>query len=42
MGFYVGELIRPEELDELLAKVNNHIQVGCHSIYFYISVLIQY
>lgn len=31
MGFYVGELIRPEELDELLAKVNNHIQVPSYS-----------
>lgn len=28
MGFYAGEVIRPNELDELLARVNKDVQVG--------------
>lgn len=28
MGFYAGEVFRPNELEELLARVNNDVQVG--------------
>lgn len=28
MGFYAGEVFRPDELEELLAHVNKDLQVG--------------
>lgn len=31
MGFYAGEVIRPNELDELLARVNKDVQVSSSS-----------
>lgn len=34
MGFYAGEVFRPNELEELLARVNKDVQVGCLSTVF--------
>lgn len=34
MGFYAGEVLRPNELEELLARVNKDVQVGCLSTIF--------
>lgn len=34
MGFYAGEVLRPNELEELLARVNNDVQVSCLSTMF--------
>lgn len=34
MGFYAGEVLRPNELEELLARVNKDVQVGCLSTSF--------
>lgn len=34
MGFYAGEVLRPNELEELLARVNKDVQVGCLSTMF--------
>ena len=34
MGFYAGEVFRPNELEELLARVNKDVQVGCLSMMF--------
>lgn len=28
MGFYAGEVLKPNELEELLARVNKDVQVG--------------
>ncbi len=35
MGFYAGEVFRPDELEELLARVNKDPQVGCLSTTFF-------
>lgn len=31
MGFYAGEVFRPNELEELLDRVNKDVQVGLSS-----------
>uniref|UniRef100_A0A671Z467 V-myb avian myeloblastosis viral oncogene homolog-like 2b n=1 Tax=Sparus aurata TaxID=8175 RepID=A0A671Z467_SPAAU len=38
MGFYAGEVLRPNELEELLARVNKDVQVGCLSTIIVIVV----
>ena len=34
MGFYAGQVFKPNELEELLACVNKDVQVGFHSVMF--------
>lgn len=34
MGFYAGEVFKPDELEELLARVNRDVQVSYLSMVF--------
>ncbi len=34
LGFFAGEVLSPNEVEELLARVNRDVQVGCLSMMF--------